>query len=249
MSDGRRNSELTDMSASLRTFASKGNPTKEQQFQRRQLFQRIIQYLTIGIDMSPLFSDVIMNAHTTDVATKKMLYHYITYYAQAKADLALLTVNTLQKDGRDENPVIRGLAIRSMASMRVPDLAEYLVSHDTSKHEAVTREACHIMPPRRERLPVAIRSKDLRGEHATQLLNPKMTRSSSSFPERGITSSHSSFHHHPDFIHSCSHLTFLVLFAIPCPLCVHADWICSGGAKGCAPIPSKNCSNGRAQNS
>jgi hypothetical protein len=57
-----------------------------------------------------------------------MLYHYITHYAQAKADLALLTVNTLQKDGRDENPVIRGLAIRSMASLRVPDLVEYLVS-------------------------------------------------------------------------------------------------------------------------
>lgn len=127
MADGRRNTELTEMSASLRSFAAKGNPSKEQQFQRRHLFQRIIHHLTIGIDMSPLFSDVIMNAHTTDMATKKMLYHYITYYAQAKADLALLTVNTLQKDGMNENPVIRGLAIRSMASMRVPELVEYLV--------------------------------------------------------------------------------------------------------------------------
>lgn len=128
MADGRRNTDLTEISASLRSFAAKGNPTKEQQFQRRHLFQRIIHHLTIGIDMSPLFSDVIMNAHTTDMATKKMLYHYITYYAQAKADLALLTVNTLQKDGMNENPVIRGLAIRSMASIRVPDLVEYLVS-------------------------------------------------------------------------------------------------------------------------
>lgn len=127
MSEGRRGNELSDMSAALRAHASRGNPTKEQQIQRRQLFQRIIQYLTIGIDMSPLFSDVIMNAHTTDMATKKMLYHYITYYAQAKADLALLTVNTLQKDCRDDDPVTRGLAVRSMASMRVPDLVEYLV--------------------------------------------------------------------------------------------------------------------------
>jgi hypothetical protein len=67
MADGRRNTELTEMSASLRTFASKGNPSKEQQFQRRQLFQRVIHHVTIGIDMSPLFSDVIMNAHTTDM--------------------------------------------------------------------------------------------------------------------------------------------------------------------------------------
>ena len=77
--------------------------------------------------MSPLFSDVIMNAHTTDMATKKMLYHYITHYARVKADLALLTVNTLQKDARDDDPVVRGLAIRSMASLRVPDLVEYLI--------------------------------------------------------------------------------------------------------------------------
>ena len=126
MSEGRRSNELSDMSATLRAHASRGNPTKEQQIQRRRLFQRIIQYLTVGIDMSPLFSDI-MNAHTTDMATKKMLYHYITYYAQAKADLALLTVNTLQKDCRDDDPVTRGLAVRSMASMRVPDLVEYLV--------------------------------------------------------------------------------------------------------------------------
>jgi vesicle coat complex subunit len=126
MPEGKRN-ELTDMAASLRAFASKGNPTKEANAQRRHLFQRIIQYVTIGIDMSPLFSDVIMNAHTTDMATKKMLYHYITHYARVKADLALLTVNTLQKDARDDDPVVRGLAIRSMASLRVPDLVEYLI--------------------------------------------------------------------------------------------------------------------------
>lgn len=128
MAAGRgKRTEMTDISAALRTFASKGRPTKEEQAQRRQLFQKVIQYLTVGIDMSPVFSDVIMNAHTTDVATKKMLYHYITHYAQANADLALLTVNTLQKDCREEDPVIRGLALRSMASMRVPDLVEYLV--------------------------------------------------------------------------------------------------------------------------
>ena len=132
------------MSATLRAHASRGNPTKEQQIQRRRLFQRIIQYLTVGIDMSPLFSDIIMNAHTTDMATKKMLYHYITYYAQAKADLALLTVNTLQKDCRDDDPVTRGLAVRSMASMRVPDLVEYLV-----RPEETPRARARARRPRR----------------------------------------------------------------------------------------------------
>ena len=128
MSESRRGNELAEMSSALRAHASKANPTKDQQQSRRGLFQRIIQYLTIGIDMSPLFSDVIMNAHTKDMATKKMLYHYLTFYAQAKPEIALLTVNTLQKDCADEDPVVRGLAVRSMASIRVPDLVEYLVS-------------------------------------------------------------------------------------------------------------------------
>jgi vesicle coat complex subunit len=137
------------MSAALRAHAAKANPTKDQQHARRALFQRIIQYLTIGIDMSPLFSDVIMNAHTKDMATKKMLYHYLTHYAQAKADLALLTVNTLQKDCRDEDPVVRGLAVRSMASMRVPDLVEYLVRSRLALARATKRRtgpAPHLSP-------------------------------------------------------------------------------------------------------
>lgn len=139
MSESRRGNELAEMSAALRAHAAKANPTKDQQHARRALFQRIIQYLTIGIDMSPLFSDVIMNAHTKDMATKKMLYHYLTHYAQAKADLALLTVNTLQKDCRDEDPVVRGLAVRSMASMRVPDLVEYLVRSRLARARATKR--------------------------------------------------------------------------------------------------------------
>ena len=141
MSESRRGNELAEMSAALRVHAAKANPTKDQQHARRALFQRIIQYLTIGIDMSPLFSDVIMNAHTKDMATKKMLYHYLTHYAQAKADLALLTVNTLQKDCRDEDPVVRGLAVRSMASMRVPDLVEYLVRSRLALARARRRDA------------------------------------------------------------------------------------------------------------
>ena len=67
MTEGRRGNEISDMSVALRAHAAKGNPTKEQQAQRRRLFQRIIQYLTIGIDMSPLFSDVI--SVTTVTAT------------------------------------------------------------------------------------------------------------------------------------------------------------------------------------
>jgi vesicle coat complex subunit len=42
-------------------------------------------------------------------------------------ELALLAINTLLKDCRDDDPTIRGLALRSLCALRVPNLLEYLV--------------------------------------------------------------------------------------------------------------------------
>ena len=65
---------------------------------------------------------------TRDLVQKKLVYLYLCNYAESNSDLALLTVNTLQKDCRDTNPVIRGLALRSMCNLRVPNLVEYLIT-------------------------------------------------------------------------------------------------------------------------
>ena len=58
---------------------------------------------------------------------KKMLYLFISTYAQANPDLTLLTINLLTKDCRDQDPTIRGLALRSLCQLRVANLIEYLV--------------------------------------------------------------------------------------------------------------------------
>lgn len=57
---------------------------------------------------------------------KKMVYLYICNYAATNQDLALLAINTLQKDCRDEDPMTRGLALRSFTSLRLPNVIEYL---------------------------------------------------------------------------------------------------------------------------
>ena len=49
---------------------------------------------------------------------KKMVYLYLSTYAEQNSELALLTVNTLRKDGNDRNPTVRGLALRSITSLR-----------------------------------------------------------------------------------------------------------------------------------
>lgn len=66
--------------------------------------------------------------NTKDVVQKKMVYQYITHHAHTNPDLAILTINTLARDCRDQSPVIRGLALRSLSSMR-------FVVHKTLRYE------------------------------------------------------------------------------------------------------------------
>ena len=62
-----------------------------------------------------------------DIVLKKSLYQYITTYGTANSDLMLLTINMLLKDCQDQDPTIRGLALRSLCSLTISNLTEYLV--------------------------------------------------------------------------------------------------------------------------
>lgn len=99
--------------------------------------------MTIGIDMSSLFMQVMTAgmSNAEDVVLKKMLYLFICTYAQSNPDLTLLTINLLNKDCKDQDPTIRGLALRSLCSLRVANLIEYIVS-GYSLHAIVSDIAC-----------------------------------------------------------------------------------------------------------
>lgn len=56
--------------------------------------------------------------NTTNLVQKKLVYLYLCNYAEVNPDLSVLSVNTLLKDFRDENPMVRGLALRSLCSLR-----------------------------------------------------------------------------------------------------------------------------------
>jgi vesicle coat complex subunit len=83
--------------------------------------------MTAGIDASPLFTEMIMACETPDLVQKKLVYHYLAYYAKYKSDLALLMVNTLSKDFGDRNPLVRGLALRTMTALQIPYLLEHIL--------------------------------------------------------------------------------------------------------------------------
>ncbi|KAL4434249.1 hypothetical protein ABPG75_000690 [Micractinium tetrahymenae] len=93
---------------------------------KRDCFQKLIRYMTQGIDMSAAFVPatkcVALSKH--DLPLKKMLYLYLRTAAKQNAAVALLVVQTLLNDCKDLDPTIRGLAVRSMCSLRVPELME-----------------------------------------------------------------------------------------------------------------------------
>uniref|UniRef100_A0A804NGM9 Beta-adaptin-like protein n=1 Tax=Zea mays TaxID=4577 RepID=A0A804NGM9_MAIZE len=119
-------SEVTDLKQQLRQLA--GSRAPDADAQRRDVFKRVISCMTAGIDVSAAFGEMVLCSATSDVVTKKMCYLYVGAHARAHPDLALLTINFLQRDCQDQDPTIRGLALRSLCSLRVPNLVEYLVT-------------------------------------------------------------------------------------------------------------------------
>lgn len=54
--------------------------------------------MTLGIDVSRLFPEMMLAIETRDLVVKKMVYLYLCTYARQKPDLAIMCINTLQRD-------------------------------------------------------------------------------------------------------------------------------------------------------
>ena len=67
-----------------------------------------------------LFPDVVKNVTVENMEIKKLVYMYLVRHAGDQPDLALLSVNSFQRDLSDQNPLIRALALRVMSSIRLP---------------------------------------------------------------------------------------------------------------------------------
>jgi AP-4 complex subunit beta-1 len=116
-----RRGEVNELKSALRAGIAERDMEKI-----RENIKKVIMYMTLGIDMSRLFSEMIMASQLGDTVQKKMVYLYLTTYAEENADLAILAVNTLQKDTKDVDPSVRGLALRSLCSLHLPNMIEYL---------------------------------------------------------------------------------------------------------------------------
>ncbi|KEG11747.1 Ap-4 complex subunit beta [Trypanosoma grayi] len=113
---------------------------------KREVLRKVIALMTMGVDTSSLFTEMILACFTTDIVSKKLIYFYLISRSESNAELALLSINTLTKECSEESPLVRGLALRSLASLRLPQLFDFLIPvmkkgfSDASPH--VRKTAC-----------------------------------------------------------------------------------------------------------
>mmetsp|Transcript_18127 Transcript_18127/g.49459 ORF Transcript_18127/g.49459 Transcript_18127/m.49459 type:complete len:854 (+) Transcript_18127:342-2903(+) len=116
-----RKGEINELRNLLRAFGTERDPQR-----KRDIIKKVIAYMTLGIDVSRLFSEMMLAIETRDLVIKKMVYLYLTNYARTHPELAQMCTNTLQKDCGNDDPMVRGLALRALCGLQLPQMVEYI---------------------------------------------------------------------------------------------------------------------------
>ncbi|KAK7429891.1 AP-3 complex subunit beta [Neonectria magnoliae] len=105
----------------------------------------------------PLFSNVVKNVASPNLEIKKLVYIYLIHHAEQEPDLALLSINTIQKSLSDTNPQVRALALKTMSGIRVPVISQIVslaikkgvadMSPHVRKAAALAISKCHRLDP------------------------------------------------------------------------------------------------------
>ncbi|CAJ0764224.1 13666_t:CDS:2, partial [Entrophospora sp. SA101] len=86
----------------------------------REKMDGLKRLIAVRRDLSEFFPDVVKNVASQNLEIRKLVYIYLLRYAEQEPDLALLSINTFQKDLTDQNLLIRAMALRVMSGIRVP---------------------------------------------------------------------------------------------------------------------------------
>ena len=92
-----------------------------------EAMKRLLALMTMGRDVSIFFPAVVKNVIAEHAELKKLVYMYITHYADTNQDVALMTINTFQRDLKSHSQRVKANAMRAMASINVPVVVPLIV--------------------------------------------------------------------------------------------------------------------------
>ncbi|PVU91215.1 hypothetical protein BB561_004509 [Smittium simulii] len=88
--------------------------------------KRLIILIGRGFDASLYFPDVVKNISLNNIEVKKLVYIYLLEYAESNPDLALLSINSFQKDLNNPNQHIRAMALRVLSGIRIKEISSII---------------------------------------------------------------------------------------------------------------------------
>ncbi|KAJ5076885.1 beta-adaptin-like protein b [Anaeramoeba ignava] len=114
----RTQAEIQEIEFSLR---------QPKEIKRKPAIKHVISLMTAGRDVSALFSPLLSCLNTKDIEIKKLIYLYLMHYAKSKPSLVEQALQFIVVDVNDQNPLVRALALRTMASIRVEKFTTFLI--------------------------------------------------------------------------------------------------------------------------
>eukprot|EP00095_Tigriopus_kingsejongensis_P009742 maker-scaffold1553_size35894-snap-gene-0.10 protein:Tk09742 transcript:maker-scaffold1553_size35894-snap-gene-0.10-mRNA-1 annotation:"ap-3 complex subunit beta-2" len=115
-----------------------------------EAMKRIIHMVARGKDASDLFPAVVKNVVSKNIEVKKLVYVYLTRYAEEQQDLALLSISTFQRALKDPNQLIRASALRVLSSIRVTVIVPIMMlairESSVDMSAFVRKTAAHAIP-------------------------------------------------------------------------------------------------------
>jgi AP-3 complex subunit beta len=88
--------------------------------EKLEAMKRLMAMITLGRDVSMFMPDVVKNVIVKNTEVKKLVYMFLVEHAESQPELALLSINTFQKDLQSPSQRTRGNAMKAMSSIRVP---------------------------------------------------------------------------------------------------------------------------------
>ncbi|EZG48328.1 adaptin family protein, partial [Gregarina niphandrodes] len=119
----QKRNEVSELRALFRALPSEIKPENTEK--RRETLKRLLAYMSLGIDVSSLFPEVVLASVTPDIIQKKLVSIYLNHYAESNPETSILVINAYQKDLLDSSPKIRGMALKALTSLRVDSVEEY----------------------------------------------------------------------------------------------------------------------------
>lgn len=103
----------------------------------------------------PFFSAIVKNVASPNIEIKKLVHIYLLHYAESEPDLALLSINTIQKSLSDQSPQVRAMALRVMSGIKVPVISQIVslgIKKGIADMSPIVRKAAALAIPKCYRL-------------------------------------------------------------------------------------------------